>query len=61
MTAVIAKLFILGVLSMWAGVYIGSLAPRLWKQKNYRGAAGTAILAGLTMVLPVVFTLIRDN
>ncbi|SEK96436.1 hypothetical protein [Paenibacillus sp. OK003] len=61
MTAVIAKLFILGILSLWAGIYIGSLAPTLWKQKNYRGAAGTAILAGLTMVLPVVFTLIRNN
>lgn len=61
MTAVIAKLFILGVLSLWASIYIGSLAPRLWKQKNYRGAAGTAILAGLTMVLPLVFTIIRQK
>jgi hypothetical protein len=60
MTAVIVKLFILGVLSLWAGVYIGSLAPRLWKQKNYRGAAGTAILAGLTIILPVAFTLMRN-
>ncbi|MEK5396979.1 hypothetical protein [Paenibacillus sp. FSL K6-2859] len=55
----VMKIVILWIISLWGSIYIGSLTPTLWKQKNYRGAVGAAILAGLTLFLPLVFSLLR--
>jgi hypothetical protein len=55
----VAKIVIMGIVSLWGSIYIGSLTPTLWKQKNYRGAVGVAILAGLTLVLPLAISLLR--
>ncbi|MBY3620749.1 hypothetical protein HGO21_14430 [Acinetobacter sp. CUI P1] len=60
MTIQVMKILILAIVSLWGSIYIGSLTPTLWKQKNYRGAVGTAILAGLTLFLPLVFSLLRS-
>ncbi|ANA82646.1 hypothetical protein PVOR_19609 [Paenibacillus vortex V453] len=56
----IAKLTLVGIFSLWAAFYVGSLTPQLWRQKNYRGAIGAAVLAGMTMVVPVLFTLLNE-
>ncbi|RKP55031.1 hypothetical protein D7Z26_07315 [Cohnella endophytica] len=51
----IAKIGLLAVISLWASFYIGSLTPQLWRQKNYRGSVGIAVLACLTFILPLAF------
>lgn len=55
------KLFLLCVISLWGCVYVGSLTPKLWRQKNYRGAIGVGIMACLTLVLPTLITLYMNN
>lgn len=57
----IAKITMIGIFSLWAGFYVGNLIPQLWRQKNYRGAVGAAMLSGLTMVLPVMFSLLNEQ
>ncbi|MGG1638586.1 hypothetical protein MHH56_12085 [Paenibacillus sp. FSL K6-3182] len=52
---------ILGLFSIWGCVYVGSLAPSLWKQKNFRGAIGVSILAGITLVVPVLVRMIGEE
>ncbi|TCP53403.1 hypothetical protein EV586_106152 [Tumebacillus sp. BK434] len=45
------------VVSIWGSVYIGSLTLPFWRQRNYRGAIGIAILAFITLLLPPLITL----
>ncbi|GGG13428.1 hypothetical protein GCM10010916_32940 [Paenibacillus abyssi] len=42
--------------SIWGTVYTGSLIPKLWQQKNYRGAIGMTVLACCTLILPTLMT-----
>ncbi|NIK76480.1 hypothetical protein FHS15_001605 [Paenibacillus castaneae] len=51
----------LAFFSLWGSVYVGSLAPQLWKQSNYRGAVGVVILAGFTLVIPILLRVIREK
>ncbi|MNW11243.1 hypothetical protein D3C71_2086460 [compost metagenome] len=57
----IAKFGILAAISLWSSVYVGSLAPQLWRQRNYRGAVGVAVLACLTLILPTLLTLYSEE
>lgn len=53
----ISQFGLLAAASLWSSVYVGSLAPQLWRQRNYRGAVGVVVLACLTLILPTLLTL----
>ncbi len=55
------KVVFIALLSVWACVFVGSLMPSLWRQKNYRGAVMTALLAASALILPVAITLIKEG
>lgn len=57
----IAKWVLIAIVSTWASVYVGSLAPQLWRQRNYRGAIGVVILASIVLVLPIVLSIYRKG
>lgn len=61
MSSHVVMFTILGLFSIWGCVYVGSLAPKLWKQKNYRGAIGVSILAGFTLIVPVLIRFIGEE
>lgn len=52
---------VMAFFSMWGALYIGSLAPRLWSEHNYRGAIGVSIIAIVTFVAPALFTLLSSK
>lgn len=49
----------LAAVSIWGCVYVGSLVPQLWRRQNYRGAIGVGVLAGLTLILPILLSLLQ--
>jgi len=61
MSSHVILFIILGLFSIWGSVYIGSLAPRLWKQKNVRGAIGVSIISGFTLIVPVLVRFIGEE
>lgn len=45
-------LVLIFLLSLWAAIYTGSVAAALWARRNYRGAVGAGLLAGMVLVIP---------
>ncbi len=41
-----------GLMGLWAGFYLASLAVGLWRQENRRGAVLTAVLAAGVVLFP---------
>lgn len=46
--------------SAWACVYTGSVAWALWRQQQFRGAVGMAILALVVLVMPPLTFMINQ-
>lgn len=47
-------LVLIFLLSLWAAIYTGSVAATLWARRNYRGAVGAGLVAGLVLVVPTL-------
>lgn len=52
---------VMAAVSIWGSVYVGSLAPQLWRQQNFRGAIGVTMLACMTLILPTLLTCLSEG
>jgi len=46
--------FLVVLICLFVGIYTASFGYFVWQKKNYRGAIGVYILAGATVVVPLL-------